>query len=82
MTPKEKADYLVNKYYYTMNPDAPDCNISSKQCIQCTIISVKEIIAQIQKEYNEMDHGQSVRSYLYEQETYWNNVLQELFKSK
>ena len=44
MTPKEKAQELVYKYYNKMNPDAPDCNISFNQCKQCALIAVNEIL--------------------------------------
>lgn len=42
---KEKAKELVDKYYYSMNPNAPDCNISYNQAKQAAIIAVDEILS-------------------------------------
>ena len=45
MSPKEKAKQLVHKFYDSMNPNAPDCNISYNQSKECALIVVDEIFS-------------------------------------
>ena len=70
MTAKEKAKYLVYKYYNEMNPNAPDCNISFAQAKQCALIAVNEIISikllWFQKDTEHLD--------------FWKEVKEELLK--
>lgn len=46
MTTEQKAKELVNKYYHSMNPDAPDCSISYEQAKQCALICIDKLIEQ------------------------------------
>lgn len=49
MTPTERyAKELVEEYYTSMNPDAPDCNISYRQAKECAKIDLNNSIKEIE----------------------------------
>lgn len=77
MTHKEKAKYLVYKYYNEMNPDAPDCNISFAQAKQCALIAVDEILKS-NPCYEDADRG---GNFMWNDNTYyWEQVKHEIEK--
>jgi hypothetical protein len=51
MTEKEKAKELVHKFYDSMNPNAPDCNISYNQAKECALNSVNETLSIVNNAY-------------------------------
>lgn len=50
MTAKDKALEIMNKYYNLLNPNFPHINVLWKDCKQCSLISVNEIIYETQFE--------------------------------
>jgi hypothetical protein len=67
MTPKEKAEELVNKYYYHSK-----CNLLSPfEAKNCALIAVDEIL--------DLKHIVTLRRNMHEMELeYWNEVKQEI----
>lgn len=63
--PKQNAVELVDKYYHSMNPNAPDCNISYNQAKQCALICVEEIL-------------EAVTTIADKKYDYWQSVKQEI----
>ena len=51
---KHDAKKMVDVFYYNMNPDAPDCNISYNQCKQCALLSIDFTVQKINN-YDEAD---------------------------
>jgi len=66
MTPKEKADQLVERYYWTFGD-----GYLGEQHIQCALIAVDQILASHYKVLS------GVNTSTYE---YWNKVKQEIEK--
>jgi hypothetical protein len=62
MTPNEKAKELVNIYYHSMNPNAPDCNISYNQAKQCAIVTVDEILNSYNWPSYELNYWKEVKA--------------------
>lgn len=62
MTSKEKAKELVHKFYGSMNPNAPDCNISYNQAKECALIVVDEImLTLVDDPWSDEDYWQEVK---------------------
>jgi len=76
MSAKEKAKELVDKYYYSMNPNAPDCNISYNQAKQCAIIAVDELI----NAFIELSRQESGTTHIDFGHGYWQDVKSEIEK--
>lgn len=79
MTPKEKANQLVSNFKRVEVPEGWD-SISENSAIECSKIAVDEIIASLKLQYEEMDYGQGVRTYLHDTEMFWQEVKNELEK--
>jgi hypothetical protein len=86
MTPKEKAEELVNKMYNTEhcgikhipNQRYCDCSdISYFQSKQCALIAVDEIIEELAEIWG---HYGNIESQIEERQSYWLEIKQEIEK--
>jgi hypothetical protein len=76
MTPKEKAEQLVNKFYnYTM--DVIILSTSLECCKQCALIAVDEIFEHIDYIFTELEKDKLPNKFDDEIE-YWNEVKKEI----
>ena len=64
MTPKEKAEELVNKYWEYLRADLMYAEDAKEDAIQCSLIAVDEILS----EFMFADSDYSNRRYKYYQE--------------
>ena len=71
MTPREKAEQLIRKYY-TFGLNNPAQSFSWYECKECSLIAVDEIIGLI--EFNKYDDK------YWEEEEYWKEVKEEINK--
>jgi hypothetical protein len=67
MTPKEKAEELVNKYFKYLNYEFGDMvySLRDKYPQQCALIAVDEIILQV-NELSDSEWYLAAKQYLYE----------------
>ena len=68
MTPKEKAEYLIRKYY-SFGLNNPAQSFSWYECKQCALIAIDEIINSVDDE-----HVSDIFN------EYWEEVKQEIEK--
>ena len=71
MTPQEKADELIRKYY--RNSDLIDEDLTWTQAKECALIAIDEIIKAIDFDWMEVQNLNS-------QHRYWQQVKQEIEK--
>lgn len=69
MEAKEKAKELVNKFFNDLNTDQPDLTISRRECKQCALIAVDELIDQFTNKCCEHQNNK-----------YWQQVKTEIQK--
>ena len=75
--PREKANNLVNRYYYTLpnngelNSGINSCESRYNEAIQCALIAVDEIIMHVLPRYQDFTFG-----------IYWEEVKQWIQKIK
>ena len=74
MTPKEKAEELVRKYY-SFGLNNPAQSFSWYECKQCALIAVEEILNAI---YNEDFDGHLIDEH--DAASYWQEVKKEIEK--
>ena len=74
MTPKEKAEELLSKYYKLL-PISASFEYTLKICKECSLIAVDELI----KELPVLDYH-PLGSYTNPKIQYWQNVKQEIQK--
>ncbi len=75
MTPQEKAKELVEKYFNRFHRSS-DLELSWKECKQCALIAVDEIIKNIEN-YTEWSVEQLKLTRQYE---FWEQVKEEIKK--
>ena len=76
MTPQEKAENLINSFYYSLPNNGSEVGLNStteryKEAIQCALIAVDEIIKTI--EYSSQADEMSKTSY-------WEQIKKEIEK--
>ena len=76
MTPQEKAEDLINSFYYSLPNNGSEVGLNStteryKEAIQCALIAVDEIIKTI--EYSSQADEMSKTSY-------WEQIKKEIEK--
>jgi hypothetical protein len=77
MTPKEKAEELVRKYY-SFGLNNPAQSFSWYECKQCALIAVDEILDLTKKnKYNWQDWNEIVGVHY---DPYWQEVKEEIEK--
>ena len=69
MTPKEKAEQLIRKYY-TFGINKEGQTLSWNECKECALIAVDEIILSLDYDYIGFER----------QNKYWQEVKQEIEK--
>jgi len=85
MTPKEKADELINKYS-AFNIGYATCNLSIKEAKQCVLICVGEILKSLEvfgygnTMYDHQESGNITLTDDIPVEKYWQEVKQEIEK--
>ena len=76
MTPKEKAEQLVNSFYYALPNNGRRTGLNStairyKEAIKCALIAVDEIVKAIDFDWMEVQNLES-------EHRYWQQVENEI----
>jgi hypothetical protein len=79
MTPKEKAEDLINSFYYSLPNNGSEVGLNStteryEEAIQCALIAVDEIMSLMIKFHNRHIEDNSNEIY------FWEEVKNELNK--
>ena len=70
----KECDAIVKTYYTEMNPDAPDCNLSIRQCIQCAILHQTGIV----ETWDSIEHEVGLGNYILKKKTESKQILETL----
>ncbi|NML70007.1 hypothetical protein HHL23_09360 [Chryseobacterium sp. RP-3-3] len=79
MTPKEKAQELKNKFYQ-VTPSQISLGTERSLVIECTKITVDEIMSELQNVQDRINLERKAVNYLENNLIYWKEVKQELEK--
>lgn len=74
MTPKEKADELIEKYKVFMYPFHEE--VAKNQAIKCALIAVDEILSEASDQHFTIGRNQLTNK------DFWQEVKQELIKQQ
>ena len=88
-TPRERACFIINKYYYTLpnNGDRDhginNCKSRYKEAIECALLSIENLILELEFILTKMiDTDNDLQSYIMDKINLYDEIEDEIYKIK